>query len=343
MLSYKPGSPTPNGFDLNLAQLARARSYSYRLFSQLYLQGVTAVSLPYIQQIPELTAVTTQPFNADAAAASHHELFQFNVFAYESFFLSEDGLVGGEKTAVVGRYFSQHDFNTAPTETEADDLGRELAFFAFLTGKEADAWEAGTPEQAAQLQAEQQTFLQTHLLCWAPACLLAIQSQADAFFAELARLTLSLLLEHFEALATTPMAETAVPPASNFLPPAPNILANDKTGFKEIARYLLLPAFSGIYLSRDNIGQLGRQFELPRGFGSREMMLLNLLRTAVQYEALSPLLTALQKTCQEWQTSYQQLANTYPKAAPFLRPWQERAAATEQMIAELMSSSSILE
>ena len=104
-------------------------------------------------------------------------------------------------------------------------------------------------------------------------------------------------------------------------------------------RYLLLPALSGIYLSRDDIGQLGRQFDLPRGFGSREMMLLNLLRTAVQYDALPSLLTALQETCRNWQTNYQTLISQYPKAALFIQPWQARAAATEQMVVELMESS----
>ncbi|MCA9946303.1 MAG: molecular chaperone TorD family protein [Anaerolineales bacterium] len=331
MPSSKPGSPTLSGSGLSQAQQARARSYSYRLFSQLYLQGVTAVSLPYVQQIPELTAVLPKPFNADAAAASHHALFQFNVFAYESFFLSSDGLVGGERTAVVGQFFRQHGFGSAPAETEADHFGQALAFLGFLTNQEADAWEADSPQQAKQLQSTQRAFLQAHVLRWSVPCLLAIQNQSNPFFAELARLTQALLLEHF--------GETAVSPPPSFLPPMQNILANDKTGFKEIAHFLLLPAFSGIYLSRDDIGQLGRQFDLPRGFGSREMMLLNLLRTAVQYDALPSLLTALQETCQAWQTSYQELISQYPKTAPFIQPWQARAAATEQMVLELMASS----
>jgi len=338
MPSSNPDYPTTNGSNLNQAQLARARSYSYRLFSQLYLQGITAVALPYIQKIPELTAVLPQPFNADTAAANHHELFQFNVFAYESFFLSEDGLVGGEKMAVVNQRYFKLGYKTESADGQTDQLGHELACLAFLVSQEADAWEADLPFLASELRNRQQQFMQAHLLTWAPACSLAIQRQTNRFFAELAQLTQALLLEHFGDLG-----ETAVSPPSNFLPQTQNILANDKTGFKEIAHYLLLPAFSGIYLSRDNIGQLARQFELPRGFGSREMMLLNLLRTAVQYDALTPLLTTLQKTCRTWQASYQQLIDAHPKTVPFLHPWQKRAAATEQMMAGLITSSSILE
>lgn len=327
-----------SGSGLSQAQLARARSYSYRLFSQLYLQGLTAVLLPYVQQIPELTAVTPQPFHADTAAASHHDLFQFNIFANESFFLSEDGLVGGEKAAVVNQHLFRRGYRTAVSDGSADHLGQELAFLAFLVTQEAEAWESDLPQAAKAAKAEQQQFLQDHLLRWGIPCLLAIQNQTNPFFGELAQLTLASLLEHFESLG-----ETAVSHPPLFLPPVQNILADGKTGFKEIAHYLLLPALSGIYLSRDNIGQLGRQFALPRGFGSREMMLLNLLRTAVQYDILTSLLTALQQTCQEWQASYQQLADDYPQAAPFLHTWQARAAATENMVAELMASSSIVE
>ncbi len=274
------------------------------------------------------------PFDADDAAASHHELFQFNVFAHESFFLSEDGLVGGEKTAVVNQRYFKFGYKPDSSDSQTDQLGQELACLAFLVSQEADAWEADLPLVANQRRTQQQQFLQTHLLTWAPACLLAIQNQTNPFFAELAQLTQALLLEHFATAVSTP---------PNFLPPAQNILANDKTGFKEIVRFLLLPAFSGIYLSRDDIGQLGRQFELPRGFGSREMMLLNLLRTAVQYDALPPLLTTLQKSCRDWQNKYQQLSDAHPQAAPLIGPWQERAEATENMVAELMASSSIVE
>jgi TorA maturation chaperone TorD len=292
-----------------------------------------------VQQIPELTAVLPTPFNTDDAAASHHALFQFNVFAFESFFLSVDGLVGGEQTAIVNQRYANLGFRSLLPANQADHLGQELACLAFLVEQEADACEADLPTLAKRVRAKQGHFLQENLLRWAPACLLAIQNQTNPFFAQLAELTLDLLLAHFAAVATPPLGESAVSIATDLLPPVQNILANDKTGFKEIANFLLLPAFSGIYLSRDHIGQLGRQFDLPRGFGSREMMLLNLLRTAVQYDALAPLLTALQDTCRKWQTSYQDLINSYPHASLFIQPWLARAATTEQIAVELMVSS----
>ena len=93
-----------------------------------------------------------QPFNVDTAAASHHELFQFNVFAYESFFLSEDGLVGGEKTAVVNQRYFKLGYKTESSDSQTDQLGHELACLAFLVSQEADAWEADLPILAGELR-----------------------------------------------------------------------------------------------------------------------------------------------------------------------------------------------
>ncbi|MBK8900306.1 MAG: hypothetical protein IPM53_03920 [Anaerolineaceae bacterium] len=59
----------------------------------------------------------------------------------------------------------------------------------------------------------------------------------------------------------------------------------------------------------------------------------------MQYDALPALLTALQATCRRWQSSYQQLIDQHPQTALIIQPWQARAAATEQMVIELMASS----
>ncbi len=286
-----------------------------------------------MQQIPELTAVRPHPFNADAAAASHHKLFQFNIFPFESYFLGADGLVGGESTAVVNQLYFQLGYQTAVDNNQADHLGQELACLAFLVAQEAEAWESDHEPAISDWQTRQQFFLQRHLLRWVPACLLAIQCQANSFFAELAQVTLTLLLTHADDLD----ASTAT--VHPFLPPTQDILANEKTGFKEIARHLLLPALSGITLSRDNIGELGRHFDLPRGFGSRETMLLNLLRMAVQYDALPQLLANLQDSCADWVQNYQQLQAAYPQTIPFIAPWQQRAEATGRLLVQMTAST----
>ena len=108
-------------------------------------------------------------------------------------------------------------------------------------------------------------------------------------------------------------------------------------------RHLITPAFSGIYLSRYTIGQLARQLELPRGFGNREQMLLNLLRTAVQYESLLQLLNLLQETAVKWQTNYQNLITNYPKSEPFLTPWQNRTQNSQHLLTQIIHQAAHLQ
>ena len=104
-------------------------------------------------------------------------------------------------------------------------------------------------------------------------------------------------------------------------------------------RHLITPAFSGIYLSRYTIGQLARQLELPRGFGNREQMLLNLMRTAVQYDNLKQLLAILQEKCTTWAENYQLLQESYPKIRPFTTQWQQRAKATIQLLEQMADAT----
>jgi TorA maturation chaperone TorD len=296
---------------------------------RLYLDGLTADLHPFVQQIPELSAVL-EPYDEDEAAAAHHHLFAFNVFPYEALFLEEDGLLGGDATQAVVLAYQKAGYVVDTAVPSPDHLGCESDFLSFLAAAEADAWEDALPQEAKRIQAIQQTFLQDHMLRWGVPCLLAIQEQADPFFTQVATLTLSLLLAHFEALG-----ETAVSPSPNFLPPIQTILAEDTTGFKEIVQHLLTPAFSGIYLSRHSIGQMARQLKLPRGFGNREQMLMNLMRTAVQYENLPQLLNLLRETAVKWQTNYQALSTSYPTSAPFLTPWQNRAKNSQQLLTQI--------
>ncbi|MDT8307445.1 MAG: hypothetical protein RRC07_16050, partial [Anaerolineae bacterium] len=107
----------------------------------------------------------------------------------------------------------------------------------------------------------------------------------------------------------------------------------EKTGLKEIAGYLLAPVHSGLYLSRDDISALARAVELPRGFGGRQQMLMNLLRAAAQYETMAALAGELQRVAGEWQAAYRTLAET--ALAPYAAAWEERVALTGRLLAEI--------
>jgi hypothetical protein len=81
------------------------------------------------------------------------------------------------------------------------------------------------------------------------------------------------------------LTQTLIAPPVNFTLPEPqNLLDDEKTGLKDIAELLSKPALSGVYLTHQQIKALALSLELPKGFGSRQQTLVNLLRTAVQYE-----------------------------------------------------------
>lgn len=310
--------------------LAAARSHAYDLCARLFLDGLGPDLLPYAQAIPAL-AQHVGEYDADEAAAAHQRLFRFNVFPHESIFLDAGNMLGGRVTDGVGAFYRQVGFQSDRSDTGLDHVGVELALLAFLSGAEADAAEDGETAHVQRVQALQRRFLDEHLLRWLPALVLAIRQQEQPLFAALADLTLTLALEHRPALG----ADLLTPPSPFSLPTLPALLDDDSTGLKEIAAYLLTPAYSGIYLSRDDIARLGRGRRLPRGFGERKQMLANLLRSAVEYEHLPDILADLSALVERWQLGGSaQMAGTATLAA--IQPaWQQRLDATQALLARL--------
>jgi putative dimethyl sulfoxide reductase chaperone len=280
-------------------ETALINSRAYHLFSQVMLHGMTDEILPIINSLPEMRDIESQ--STDEWKANHYALFGMNVFPYETVFLTEDGLLGGARSESVARAYYEAGFRSEDGET-ADHIGNELAFMAFLCGAESDAREDEVVQAIFHSTHLQRQFLDKHLLCWLPSLVLAIHQQRDERFSIIADLVLDLVVTHRQSLDDDPMHPTQ----SLSLPPAPNILESDKTELKDIAEFLLTPVYTGFYLSRDDITRIGRQFQLPRGFGKRHQMLTNLLNTAVDYSAVDDLMEALQEDINICQAFYEQ-------------------------------------
>lgn len=310
-------------------QAALARHHSYTLLGRLYLEGLTTTLLPYLQAIPQLSALLPASFDADEAAARHYRLFGFNVFPYESIFLDGDGLLGGPLAAAVQDSYRRCGYNPHTTDSSPDHVGHEVGLLAFLCAAEADAWQDDLPSQAERMRRLQRDFLQQHLLRWLPPLLLAIRQQEQPFYTALANLTLDLLHEHGAAISLSPEGSD--------LPAPPDLLADEDTGLKDIARYLATPPYSGIYLSRDGVGALARQLDLPRGFGSRQDLLLNLLRSAVQYGSLPALLSTLQTRLAAWQDGYHDAF--HPPLASFAQTWHRRSQHTAHLLQAIQAQA----
>lgn len=310
------------------AQAAWAHHHSYALLSRLFLEGLTAEIVPYLQQVEALAPLLPCPFDEDQAAAGHQQLFGFEIFPYEAIFLDESGLLGGALSNAITSSYRQAGYQVGSSSESADHVGHELGLLAWLAGAEAEALEDGLALVAQNLQARRQDFLQRHLLRWLPALVLAIGQEGVPFYTALADLTLQLCEEE-----VTTDVEAGANAASYRLPQPPQLLGEKDTGLKEIAGFLLTPPFSGLYLSHSSLARLARELGLPRGFGSRRQILVNALRSAAQYDMLPQLLAGLEQIVTQWERGYAEL--TRSGNAAFYTVWQQRVMQTRAVVQEM--------
>ncbi len=318
---------------LTALQQTQARQNSYHLFGRLLLSPITADLLPYLESIPELASTIPYPFEPDEAAASHHQLFTFNLYPYASIFLTSNRLLGGEITNEIEAIYWQAGF-TADPNIEPDHLGQTFMFLAHLSQKETAAHSLGQPRKGIKLQ--QLQFLETHLLPWIIPCIIAIKQQDNRLYNELAQLVLPLVANHYDSLQMSGIVPNSIPLTT--LTPNPDnevALKDGRTGLRDIARYLITPNQSGLYLGRSDINQLARSVSLPHGFGSREQQLQTLLESAGQYDTTTSLLKALQSLVARWAKGYEEVVQTYPRMNKYTTIWQNRLQRTQRLLIEM--------
>lgn len=327
--------------DLTPDSAALARERTYRLFSQLFLRGLSSSLLPLVRSVPGLAEAAAGHYTSEAdvepdvAAADHHRLFRFNLFPFQSIFLDPSGLLGGAESDRVRQSYRQSGY-TIKDDAGPDHVGHELGLLAFLCGAERDAWEDGEEAVVREMRQRQREFLQEHLLPWIFPLALAVRQQGNDFYASLADLTLELVYDHAVALGRDGGLPTA---EEGRLPEPPPLLEESETGLKDIASYLTTTPYAGLFLTRDAIGRLGRALEIPRGFGDRQQTLVNLMRSAAQYDAFPSLLQALQDVAGEWAAAYERREEAMPALAPFCRPWRARVEKTAHLLDDMHSRS----
>jgi len=312
---------------------ARERSAVYRLLSQLYLHGLTKTPLAELVEAGFVEAIP-DPFDEDEAAADHHALFGFNVFPYQSIFLDDTGLLGGRETERAFHSYEQAGldygrFELSATAENPDHIGFELAFLAFLAEQEARAWGIGDLSEVQRLQKAQAAFLRNHLLQWLSPFALAITQQRLPFWKAIADLTLKTTAVQAADLGDMLLSESRKTEGETTVPIS---LEGERTGLKEIAAHLLLPISSGIFLTRDDLARLARKLELPRGFGTRDQLLNNLMRAAVSYDRFELLVGAIGDLAREWVKAYEAQMDKYSAIASFVKTWHSRAEATIELL-----------
>jgi TorA maturation chaperone TorD len=312
---------------------ARALSNTYSLLSRLVLEGITPDVEPFIEAIPSLSeALNSDARTPDDHAADHTRVFDLEVFPYESIFLGTDNLIGAESGDAVLSFYARAGYSPDDSAPSPDHLAIELDFLAWVCGAEAEAWEDSASAAAHRMRSIERAFLDEHLLRWLVPFSEAVRQQEQPFYRAVASLIVQTAAEHRAVLGD----ELLNPPAPFSLPTLPDLLEDETTGLKDIGRFLLTPAYSGVYLSRSDIERLARRRDLPRGFGPRDQMLNNLLHAAARFDALDALLADLLALLDRWDLAYAAWEESAPSLRPFLAPWRARLTTTRALLHEML-------
>jgi TorA maturation chaperone TorD len=290
------------------AAIARGRAYD--LLGGLFRRG--PARLDHLRAVEVLAPHVPDAID-DEVLAEHFGLFGRNLPPYEGVFRDPRALLGGDISAAARRAMAAGGFTPDDTDAEADHVGTELGYLAHLCAAEADAWRDGLPGVAARVSGLQQDFLTLHLMRWLPPFVVAVEDAGRPLYTEAARLTLALAADH---LTGEPLAVD--------LPPVADLLADARTGIRQIGDFLAVPANAGALCAPAQIQAIGRTVDVPAGLGKRGMMFENLLQSAIRSERLPALLHALDG----WYAAREARLAALPGGGP----WARRVAETRGML-----------
>jgi len=302
--------------------------------ARLWLAEVRPGDAEAIVAVPALERVlpALDPDGVTALAVEYQRLLGFGVPPYESVFVDPSAMLLAPATARVAASYRQAGWEP-PRDARAaaeDHLGLELLAWG-------ECLADGRGDEAV-------FFLMRHLALWVPAFALSFGSlDPHPFYRALAEVTVEAVLGGLPPGAlpegSDPFPELPPPPvylASD--PPAERHRrheAPDGPGLGDIVGRLLVPREAGLYLSREDILRAGRSADLPVGLGERRQMLGALLRLAGQYEALDPLLAALDAPFAAAERYCADLAARHPAWAGYGAAWRGRLSATRALLASL--------
>lgn len=319
---------------MNPLEIALARANAYALFETLFLRGITPAIVDTLKQVPDLADKVDFERGLEELASDHYSLFVHNIPPYASIFLETDAQPGGDVTEAAAKAYKDCGYQRKGTSEAADHIGHIVGCLSFLCGAEADAWSDGLPRVAGQMRQIQVEILENQLLPWLFPFLWAVRSHENKFFSGLIELTTDISADHYQSLQnlhrtySTPLVEEA----------SLGDMGNDETSVHEIVDFLLKPARSGLWFSSEKIAKLGREFELPRGFGERKTILLNLIKAAGKYEAFINLTSKMTEEYSNAHVNFEEIRVTQPHLAPFLFPWSMKIGGANAVLHKLQQT-----
>jgi putative dimethyl sulfoxide reductase chaperone len=321
--------------ELSEIEQARARGRVYAILAKLLVDGLDADTLAQLRALDGWLLDDARSYDLDELAAAHHACFHLDLFPYAGVFLDRSAVAGG-RSDMVFAYFERAGFRPRLDQLTADHLGVMLGFMSFVSAACSEARDDHQMILCVELEQLTAEFLDASILSWLPSMVAAIDTKQAglAFWPNVLRETLEFAAAHRMSLRER-YPTTSVPELPD---PEHDLLDDPGTGLRRIAEHLLCPAHSGVFLTRADIAWLGRERALPRGFGSRVIMLDNLLHSAVDYGLLGALLLDLRALLV---TRDQTLADLGAELAleAFVAPWRQALARTLELVSTLDAAS----
>lgn len=108
--------------------------------------------------------------------------------------------------------------------------------------------------------------------------------------------------------------------------------AKEETEFERIIKILLVPAKSGIYISRYNLRDMGRAIGVEVPIKDRKFMLKDLFIYAKQLDKMKEFLDILIDFINYRIDQYKWLEENYPRSKAITQKWVKKANALKQFI-----------
>lgn len=311
------------------AAVRRARAHAYGLLARLILKGADPKLLGEIRRTPGLRDGFVDTTDDEALAADHYQLFGMLAPPYSTAYLvttpeAKDGVVEAIRSAC-----SSAGFRPTLSDVSQDHLGMLLAFLSFADHAAADAAEDDLDSVATDLEALVAQFIDRWVLSWLPVWVVAAARHGGAW-GDLARLIGAFVAAHRKELNHP--VQAPAPERTDF---AHDLLDDPATDLRRVGAWLATPRQAGLWFSRADIADIARRHGAPCGFGQREQLLENLLKSAANYGELPGVAEALEERCRELAAALEDSGVD----GELLRPWRDASKHTANMLRRLAAAA----
>jgi TorA maturation chaperone TorD len=238
----------------DLAERAERRAAFAALAGTLLLSEPGPALAERVASVPSLAALAS-----GSTAVDFERIFLRSVQPYESIFRSDTAERGGAVALRVADSYDEIGFDEFRTQqwrvAGPDHLGLELRAHAAVVALEAAAWRGERPDEAARHVETQRRFFADHLAWWAQVAIDALGEEATGTpYALLLDEVSMFIAEEVDLLRPLPLLDTSQLPEVHQL---------GSMGPSRLARHLLAPARSGIWLSTQQIAQAAHSLGFP--------------------------------------------------------------------------------